>query len=539
MRKIFFDNLPKRKSGQILWNKSIGQDLHFIYEEIEGLIKIVNYNTNGKYNIVLQYNDNIKSLTSDDLLKVRIARLINYKKQHKYLYNINDTIKDNNRDLKIIGYKNKRVNRKDGKTELVYGYDISCNICGWDNGWIAEKILKQGCGCPCCASKIVVPGINDIATTVPWMIQYFQDDDKEITKKYTKCSNYKIYPICPYCHKVSKKKYSISDIYSNNGFLCSCSDSLSRLSKYMRSLLDQLIIEKQIDFYDTEVKFDWCTYFNIYKNKQCYGIFDFVIESKKLIIETDGGFHRTNNSMSGQTKEESIFIDMEKDKCAKQNGYIVVRISDEFDIKQSIINNFDGIFDLKNISWSKCEKNSLRNYQAEAMKLKNDHPEYTTSDISKILKLGETTIRRWLNLGANAEICLYNAEQERKRAVFHKGDIPENIKSIICLNNGIKFKSGAELSKKSKELFGQYFSRSVISTCCNRKVQDIKGYIFRFENDLTDTDNKILLKNTNKEKLKSINNKILKTFDKFIEQNPDVDIELYNLFLERKKCIGA
>lgn len=173
------------------------------------------------------------------------------------------------------------------------------------------------------------------------------------------------------------------------------------------------------------------------------------------------------------------------------------------------------------------------------MRLKNDHPEYTTSDISKILKLGETTIRRWLNWGANAEICLYNAEQERKRAVFHKGDIPENIKSIICLNNGIKFKSGAELSKKSKELFGQYFSRSVISTCCNRKVQDIKGYIFRFENDLTDTDNEILLKNTNKEKLKSINNKILKTLDKFIEQNPEVDIELYNLFLERKRCIGA
>ena len=103
----------------------------------------------------------------------------------------------------------------------------------------------------------------------------------------------------------------------------------------------------------------------------------------------------------------------------------------------------------------------------------------------------------------------------------------------------IAYKSGAELSKKSKELFGQYFSRSVISTCCNRKVQDIKGYIFRFENDLTDTDNEILLKNTNKEKLKSINNKILKTFDKFIEQNPDVDIELYNLFLERKRCIGA
>lgn len=71
--------------------------------------------------------------------------------------------------------------------------------------------------------------------------------------------------------------------------------------------------------------------------------------------------------------------------------------------------------------------------------------------------MGETTIRRWLNWGANAEICLYNAEQERKRAVFHKGDIPENIKSIICLNNGIKFKSGAELSKNQKNYLDNTF----------------------------------------------------------------------------------
>lgn len=33
----------------------------------------------------------------------------------------NDTIKDNNRDLKIIGYKNKRVNRKDGKQNWFMG----------------------------------------------------------------------------------------------------------------------------------------------------------------------------------------------------------------------------------------------------------------------------------------------------------------------------------------------------------------------------------------------------------------------------------
>lgn len=95
---------------------------------------------------------------------------------------------------------------------MVYGYDISCNICGWDNGWIAEKILKQGCGCPCCASKIVVPGINDIATTVPWMIQYFQDDDKEITKNILNVQTIKY---ILYAHIVTKllRKNILFQIY--------------------------------------------------------------------------------------------------------------------------------------------------------------------------------------------------------------------------------------------------------------------------------------------------------------------------------------
>ena len=69
----------------------------------------------------------------------------------------------------------------------------------------------------------------------------------------------------------------------------------------------------------------------------------------KLIIETDGGFHRTDNLMSGQTAEESKFIDDAKDKCAIDNGYKVIRVSDQNDFKQSVLNNLGKIFDLNDI----------------------------------------------------------------------------------------------------------------------------------------------------------------------------------------------
>lgn len=88
MKKLFFENLPKRSNGQILWNKSIGMYIDFVYESVNGKLQIIDYNTNGKYNIILKYGEISKSLTTEDLLKVRIGKLIGYKKDHVYLYNI-------------------------------------------------------------------------------------------------------------------------------------------------------------------------------------------------------------------------------------------------------------------------------------------------------------------------------------------------------------------------------------------------------------------------------------------------------------------
>lgn len=538
MRKVFLDDLPKRKNGSILWNKSVGQKIKFIYEEISGEFLVLDYYNikDTDYMLKLKYNDSIVETRPCNLLTANISKVIKYKKKHKYIHSVGDVISDNKRHITITGFKDKEVNRHDGKKEIKYGYSFQCGICGWNDGWISEKELEYGGGCSCCHSKTVVPGINDIPTTAPWMVDYFQGGYEE-AKQYTKTSMRKIYPKCPYCGRVSNKRSTITNIYANHGFPCICSDSLSKISKYIRVLLEQLKENGQINKYDTEIKFDWCKFHSPYKNKECYGIYDFLIEERKLIIEADGGFHRNDNLMSGQTLEEAQFIDRTKDSLAKDNGYTIIRISDEYDIKQSIIDNLSDIFSLECIEWTKCEIDSMSSYLLKVCKLKKDNPNLGVSDISEMLHFGKTTIRRWLAHGAKYGLCVYDPEEELRRSLFSSDRINSCEKQIICLNNGMTFSSGIELANKSEELFDQKLSRANISCCCHRKINDINGLVFRFYRDLNDDEKRQLDINVKNIKLQEINHSILDSFEKYISQNKISDDSLLELFKEKTEIL--
>ena len=45
-------------------------------------------------------------------------------------------------------------------------YQYKCLKCGYDQGEKTEISIIKGFGCPCCANRIVIPGINDIPTAV-------------------------------------------------------------------------------------------------------------------------------------------------------------------------------------------------------------------------------------------------------------------------------------------------------------------------------------------------------------------------------------
>lgn len=58
--------------------------------------------------------------------------------------------------------------------------------------------------CPVCSNKMVIPGINDIATLRPDLVKYFRN--KEDTKKYVPQSGETVELECPDCHTVKKNK---------------------------------------------------------------------------------------------------------------------------------------------------------------------------------------------------------------------------------------------------------------------------------------------------------------------------------------------
>ena len=274
MNKIFLDELPKKegigalKGKQVVdWKASIGYTVKFSYDDINGEVEIVDYDKKYLY---IKYLDNeIFKISTGGFQECKLGKLLGkHTKDFKIEvgkrfidYNNNGTIK---RDITIID--RKYIKDKNGK-QLKY-YKYKCNKCGFECGkhystkdnqlkkeyWIYESSLLKGIGCACCHSIIVVEGINDIPTTVPWMVKYFQGGYKE-AKKYTRYSHQKFYPVCPDCNSVKKTCMEIGAVYLIHSIGCICSDGLSYPEKFMFHVLEQL----EIDFITqlTKTTFEW------------------------------------------------------------------------------------------------------------------------------------------------------------------------------------------------------------------------------------------------------------------------------------------
>ena len=425
----------------------------------------------------------------------------NKSKEIKWRYNIGDRIVDYNEDGSIkrdMIITDRKIVVSYDKNNNKYNYryyKYYCNLCGYDGGrhyninnekyhnelWILESNLfnqKNGCACCCIPSRIVIEGINDIPTTAPFMIPYFQGGYNE-AKLYTYGSNKHIYPICPDCGRIKEKLVMINTIYSHHSIGCICSDGISYPEKFMYSLLEQLKIE-----FITEYSPEWI------KSKR----YDFYIPSLKLIIEMDGelGHGKRVISKRGITKQESLNIDDYKDKLAREHEIEVVRIDcdkSKLDyIKQNILSSrLNELFNLSIMDWLKCEEFALNNLVKKTCEIKKDNPNLTTGDIGCILNLDAQTIRKYLIRGSNIWNWIsYNSIEERK--IFEEKRIKKCIekcsKQVEIFKSGISlgvFPSCAELSRQSEELFGVKLLNSGISKSCNGKAKTYKKeYTFRY-----------------------------------------------------------
>lgn len=417
MRKVFLEDLPKR-SKTINWKASVGYNLKFIYDDLNGYLKILNYNPKTR-NLLINYNNIEHTVRTDTILKCNLCFVLNIHTK-EYKYNIGDIIETKTGKIQLL----EQI-RIQSKKYTKRGYKYICLIDG-NIDEISEYHILEGKGCNVCGHNKILKGYNDLWTTNPDIAKFL----KYPVRGYEISSGSGIEEIyvCPECNfEKNIKTYSIVA----NGFSCpKCGDGISYPNKFMFNMLEQLDIKFQ-----TEYNPKWCKYLFKGTLKQGRYDFHFKLNNEEYIIEMDGEWHNKDNTKSGQTKEESIWIDNIKDELANKHKIKVIRINCiksglEY-IKNSILHSeLVNVFNLNNINWLKCHEYACNNLVKEVCMLWNKNNK--TSNISKLLKLSRCTVIKYLRSGNDLNWCNYNPIYEI--SINGKNACDNVKKKIICLN---------------------------------------------------------------------------------------------------------
>lgn len=434
MKKIFLEGLPKkiRKGKEVVdWKNSIGYKVHFIYEDIEDDIEIIDYIPENQPKIKIKYKNNYEIITTNTIKHCKLGRIIN-KRTIDFKLSVGETIVDEKRDLIIID-REYRINERGQKRKW---YKYRCMKCGAELWIVEDSLLNLRNGCSCCYGRTTIKGINDIGITHPWVIPLLKN--KEDAYSHTYSSNKKIWVKCPDC---GHEKLISVYILTRYGFNCSkCSDGIKYPNKFMSNLLEQLNIE-----FETEYSPEWIS------PKR----YDFYIPSKNLIIEMDGGLGHGNKVLKEdkRTLDQTIEDDIYKDNMAKEHGLQVIRIDCNYDklenrfeyIKENIIKKLAIILKLEKIDWRICDDFGCSNLLKEVCEYKRNNPELTTIEIGQLVGYNRHTIREWLKIGNKIGLCKYNPKKEKEKNMVKIHNIRN--KKVKCLNDGLVFNSIAEASR--------------------------------------------------------------------------------------------
>lgn len=461
---IDLSGLPRKygvganKDKQVInWDECANQKykIKFIYDGTEDEIEIIGYNKDFA-KLTIKINNSIFDIATGNLIKCRFGTMLG-KKTSDFKIEIGTHIKDKKRDMVIIDRKHV----KNERCQNLKYYKYKCNKCTYEGLTLEGNLLNQKTGCGVCSGDVVVEGINDIPTTTPWMIQYFQGGYNE-AKMYTSQSNLKIKPICPDCGRIKDRPMSIGNIYRKHSISCICGNiGISYPEKIMNSILKQINI-----VYETEYSPNWI------KPKR-YDFY-FKLNNDGYIVEMDGMQHKKekflNSKWSNLKKQKET--DAYKDKLAKEHDVKVIRIDCEFSdlefIKNNILNSeLNDIFNLSKIDWNKCEEFASSNLVKKVCEVKRDNSEMSANQIANIFKMSNNAVISYLKKGTKLGWCEYNP----------KG------KSVEIYNNGVKkgtFSSCSELERQSEKLFGVKLNISKISMVCNGKIKTYKGFTFKY-----------------------------------------------------------
>jgi len=303
------------------------------------------------------------------------------------------------------------------------------------------NLFQQNSTCPECSNSTrSVYDSNRLSIQRPDLIKYFENELDAMNVSVN--SNKVIKLKCPYCNT---PKSMIINSLSNRGFACPiCSDGISIPEKFGINLLKQLDIS-----FDTQYSPSWA-------NKLKY---DFYIPYLNIIIESHGLQHYKEATRGRSLKEEQE-NDLLKYNLAIDNGvlssnYIIIdcRYSEFEWLKENYTTQLRRYFDLSNVDWNGIYENCMSSNIIQAISMWNN--KCSVSYISDVLKLGKSTIRGYLNKGAEMGICIYDGKKN-----ININRVREVIQYDLNENEVNRYESAMDAYRKTN------ISNSGISKCC-------------------------------------------------------------------------
>lgn len=246
-------------------------------------------------------------------------------------------------------------------------YTGICQVCGEEGVYLERSLIKNNVPCHVCNGKNVKTGFNDLATTSPWMVEYFVNKDE--AAKYQEHSSAIVLMKCPYCG-IEKKTY-IHSLKSHGHISCKCKDKnrMSFPEIMFDNMMSQLGIE--IVYQATSLVLPWA---RRYKYD-----FYFTYNSQSYIVEINGMQHYQENHIWRVSLEEQQKTDKNKEILANEyiDHYIVI------DCRYSRINYFKNAvldsqlphllnFDENSIDWDACRVQKPRQNNQTKHKRMND-----------------------------------------------------------------------------------------------------------------------------------------------------------------------
>lgn len=542
--QVDLSNVPI-KNNCYNWANSKNCIIPFVCDLFNGELRVIECipkNSKNKLSsslVIMEY----KGIVLNPISTTRLTRgalhgiLKDYLPKATWKYNIGDIINDENRNIKIID--RQIING-------MHNYKILCLRCGFNSGkhyslvnnvfkseyWISEyRLFDADAQCPCCCvpSKIIVQGINDIATTAPWMIEYFVNKDDLLT--HTCQSNKKVDMICPSCGK--HKLLIIGNLYRRKYIPCVCDDFVSFPNKLAFYTLNSI---PELKNYQREYSPNWvkpCRYDNY-----------FTYNDKEYIIEMDGNIgHGKMKYKSTEKDVDGLQRDLLKDQKALEHKIKLYRID-------CTSNNYDTIYDnlnftLKNIlgyfplldkqaiitSSTKNIVKEVCNYYSNVTKnqkqicdtykispsttlkyleqgakygwcdykkiscIKEENKRkavelylenYSVDEIAKEMDLNYCTIRNYIKEADASGLCVYNSPEQRIKTYKKRAEQAITISSKrvymydINYNYIAQYKSVIELERNSLNDFGTELKSRCVGRVCLKHRRHYKGYIFSY-----------------------------------------------------------